>query len=255
MSRYTKSPRGCGGQCHILLVDDDESLLRGLKLSLSHEGYGVSTVTRGEAALEFISRKHTDLVVLDVMMPGMDGIEVLRRIRSNPATERLAVMMLTAKDSDEAKITGFGFGADDYLSKSFSLVELRCRVRALLRRVAEKTEDAPGLVRIPVLSGVGGKELIDSKEVYFIGGVRNYSYVHTYDDRILSRLSLAAVEKIVPPIFMRIHRSHIVNLNLVKLGRWATKSQYRLTMGDLAGTELAVSRSLVVETQERLGLR
>lgn len=255
MNPCKPNPRGCGHQCHILLVDDDESLLRGLRLSLSHEGYNVSAVTRGEAALEFISKMHPDLVVLDVMMPGMDGIEVLRRIRENPATERLAVMMLTAKDTDEAMITGFGVGADDYLSKSCSLDELRCRVQALLRRVAEQREQAGDSMRIAVLSGVGGQELIDAKDVYFIDGVRNYSYLHTHDGRFLSRLSLAAIEKIVPPDFMRIHRSHIVNFKLVKVGRWATGSQYRLTMGDFAGTELAVSRSLVAETQERLGLR
>jgi DNA-binding response OmpR family regulator len=255
MNRSVPNAGGCDKRCHILLVDDDESLLQGLKLSLSHEGYGVSAVTRGEAALEFISKKHADLVVLDVMMPGMDGIEVLRRIRTNPATQRLAVMMLTAKDSDEAKITGFGFCADDYLSKSCSLDELRCRVQALLRRVVEKTEDARDVVRIPVLSGIGGQALVNTNDVYFIDGVRNYSYVHTYDDRFLSRLGLSAAERVVPSGFMRVHRSHIVNLDLVRGGRWATKSQYRLIMGDLADTELAVSRILVVETQTRLGLR
>jgi len=255
VSGCEKDPRGYGKHCHILLVDDDESLLRGLKLSLAHEGYCVSTVTRGEAALEFISKSHADLVVLDVMMPGMDGIEVLRRIRANPATERLAVMMLTAKDSDEAKIAGFGYGADDYLSKSFSLDELRCRVRALLRRAVEQRPDEADLVRLPVLSADGGQALVNAKDVYFLSGVRNYTYVHTYDDRFLSRLSLAAAEKLVPTCFMRVHRSHIVNLDLVRAGRWATKSQYRLSMGDLADTELAVTRSRVVESQERLGLR
>jgi len=255
MSQPVLNPRECGEQCQILLVDDDESLLRGLKLSLSHEGYGVSAVTRGETALEFISKKHVDLVVLDVMMPGMDGLEVLQRIRSNPATARLAVLMLTAKDTDEAKVAGFGLGADDYMSKAFSLDELRCRVQALLRRVVEQAEEQPDPTRIPVLSRLDGQELLDVKDVYYLDGVRNYCYAHTYDDRFLSRLNLAAAEKVVPPSFMRVHRSHIVNLHMVKAGRWATKSQYRLTMGDLAGTELAVSRSLVVETQERLGLR
>jgi len=255
MNAVASADRECGRQCHILLVDDDKSLLQGLKLSLAHEGYGVSAVPSGEAALEFISRQHADLVVLDVMMPGMDGIEVLRHIRTNPATQQLAVMMLTAKDSDAAMIAGFGHGADDYLSKSCGLDELRCRVRALLRRCVENGQDEAECVKIPVGSGLGGQVLIRARDVHFINGVRNCSYVHTYDDRFLSRLSLADMEKLVPPEFMRVHRSHIVNLNLVRAGRWGTKSQYRLTMGDLACTELAVSRSLVAETQERLGLR
>jgi DNA-binding LytR/AlgR family response regulator len=164
-------------------------------------------------------------------------------------------MMLTAKDSDQAKIAGFGLGADDYLSKAFSLDELRCRVEALLRRAVARPEAAGEPLRIPVTPGTGGEMLIDAGDVFFFEGVRNYSYVHTYDARFLSRLSRAAVERTVPAQFMRIHRSHIVNMDRVRVGRWATRSQYRVRLTDRGGTELAVSRSVLSELQHRLGFR
>jgi len=255
MSRVHPGPRGCGEQCRILLVDDDASLLRGLTLALKHEGYCVSTAGSGDAALEVIAKKHPHLVVLDVMMPGMDGMEVLRRIRANPASQDTAVMMLTAKDSDEAKIAGFGLGADDYLSKAFSLDELRCRVEALLRRVVARKAAPAESLRIPVTLGAGGELLLDSDEVFYFEGVRNYSYAHTYDARFLSRLSLAAAERELPSPFMRIHRSHIVNLDRVRVGRWATRSQYRVQLMDEQETELAVGRGSLPELQRRLGLR
>lgn len=255
MSAVHPGPRGCGGQCRILLVDDDESLLRGLKLALVHEGYCVSTASGGVAALELMSKMHPHLVVLDVMMPGMDGMEVLRHIRANPATQDTAVMMLTAKDSDEAKVAGFGIGADDYLSKAFSLDELRCRVEALLRRAVVRPVAEAGALRIAAMLGTGGELLIDAGEVFFFEGVRNCSYVHTYDARFLSRLTLAAAEEALPAQFMRIHRSHIVNLDRVRVAKWATRSQYRVQMADQEGTELAVSRGAVGEVQRRLGLR
>jgi len=253
MSRANPGPRGCGGQCRILLVDDDESLLRGLKIALLHEGYCVSTASGGAMALDLIAKKRPHLVVLDVMMPEMDGMEVLRHIRDNPATQDTAVMMLTAKDSDEAMIAGFGFGADDYLSKAFSLDELRCRVEALLRRVVSRPNAPLESQRLAVTLGAGGEMLLDVGEVFFFAGVRNYSYVHTYDARFLSRLSLAAAEKALPPQFMRLHRSHIVNLDRVRIGRWATRSQYRVQLTDQDETELAVSRTALAELQRRLG--
>jgi len=255
MSPVHPGPRGCGGQCRILLVDDDESLLRGLRVALAHEGYCVSTASSGATALELMAKTHPHLVVLDVMMPEMDGMEVLRHIRANPATKDTAVMMLTAKDTDEAMVAGFGLGADDYLSKAFSLDELRCRVAALLRRIVVRPAVTPESVRVPVTLGTGGDMLLDASEIFYFDGVRNCSYVYTYDARFLSRLSLAAAEKVVPPQFMRIHRSHIVNLDRVRVGRWATRSQYRVQVADQDGTELAVSRSLVPLLQERLGLR
>jgi DNA-binding response OmpR family regulator len=239
----------------VLIIDDDVELLRGLCLSLRHEGYDVTTASSGTNALEIIAHLKPHILVLDVMMPGVDGWEVLERVRANPTTADLPVLMLTAKDSEESKVKGFSLGADDYLTKPFSVREFRCRVAALLRRGNGHEVQEGTSVKIPVASGSSGHEFIDSRDVYYIEGIRNYTYVHTYDGKFLSRLGLGEMERRVPEALMRIHRSYIVNLESIKGCRWATHSSYRLVLADLAGTEVPVSRTLVSDIQKRLKVR
>ncbi len=241
-------------QAKVLLIDDDPELLRGLNLSLRHEGYEITMLPSGSNALEVIGHIQPDVVVLDVMMPGVDGWEVLRSIRSDPTTPDLPVLLLTAKDSEESKVLGFSLGADDYLTKPFSVRELRCRVAALLRRTRPEGESRTS-ERIPVVSGSSGYEFLDSRDIHWVEGIRNYSYLHTRDGRFLSRLSLGEVEHRVPEEFMRVHRSYIVNLDHVRGCRWATRSSYRLTLANADSTEVPVSRTLVSEVQQRLKLR
>jgi len=127
----------------ILVVDDEPSVLKAVRLGLMFEGYRVTTASDGVAALEAISESVPDAVLLDVMMPRMDGLTVLRRLRSvNPS---LPVLLLTARTSVGDRVTGLDLGADDYLTKPFDLDELLARVRAILRRgalLAEATEFA-----------------------------------------------------------------------------------------------------------------
>jgi len=249
---------GSGGLnqfARVLLIDDDPELLRGVGLSLRHEGYDVTTLSSGANALEVISHVRPHVVVLDVMMPGVDGMEVLRRIRSNPTTADVPVLMLTAKNSEESKVIGFSLGADDYLTKPFSVRELRCRVGALLRRARSVSDDGESPAKIPVASGASGHEFVNVRDVYYVEGIRNYTYVHTYDGRFLSRLRLGEMEERVPAQLMRVHRSYIVNLDNVRGCRWATRSSYRLVLADAATTEIPVSRTLVSEVQQRLKLR
>jgi two-component system response regulator MprA len=115
----------------ILVVDDDPKINNVLRRSLSYEGYEVYTAFSGEEALRKALQHDPELVVLDVMMPGLDGIEVCRRLRSGGD---VAILMLTAKDEIKDRVNGLDAGADDYLVKPFSLDELMARVRALLRR-------------------------------------------------------------------------------------------------------------------------
>jgi two-component system response regulator MprA len=117
---------------HILIVDDDPSLTSALRRTLSYEGYHVSTVANGESALEQIRLKPPDLVILDLMLPGIDGLEICRRLRS--AGEQLVILMLTARDAVADRVTGLETGADDYLVKPFATEELLARIKALLRR-------------------------------------------------------------------------------------------------------------------------
>jgi two-component system response regulator MprA len=129
---------------HILVVDDDQAVRDSLRRSLAFNGYEVELASDGLAALEAIAKRRPDAVVLDVMMPRLDGLEACRRLRS--AGEDLPVLLLTARDAVPDRVAGLDAGADDYLPKPFALEELLARLRALLRRTQgelAETANAP----------------------------------------------------------------------------------------------------------------
>ena len=120
----------------ILIVDDEPHIVRLVELNLSRAGYAVRTAGDGEEALAKIAEERPDLVVLDVMMPRMDGFEALKRLKTNPATEDLRVIMLTARSKDEDVFEGYGRGAHWYLPKPFEPEELITAVRIALGQTA-----------------------------------------------------------------------------------------------------------------------
>ena len=115
----------------ILVVDDEDTVRRMLVFPLEREGYRVLEAEDGESALDLAAVERPDLILLDVMLPGIDGLEVCKRVR---ASSTVPIIMLTAKDDEIDKVLGLELGADDYLTKPFSLAELRSRIRAVLRR-------------------------------------------------------------------------------------------------------------------------
>ncbi|MDR1693155.1 MAG: response regulator transcription factor [Oscillospiraceae bacterium] len=117
----------------ILVVDDEKTLVKGIKFNLEHEGYEVETAEDGEEAVEAARQGAFDLIVMDLMMPRIDGLEACRRIREFSG---VPVIMLTARTEDTDKLIGFEYGADDYLTKPFNILELKARIRAILRRAA-----------------------------------------------------------------------------------------------------------------------
>jgi two-component system, OmpR family, phosphate regulon response regulator PhoB len=119
----------------VLIVEDEEPLTLLLRYNLESEGYEVDSVGRGDEAEIRLREQIPDIVLLDWMLPGLSGIELCRRIRVRPETERLPVIMLTARGEEGDRIRGLSTGADDYIVKPFSVAELLARVRALLRRV------------------------------------------------------------------------------------------------------------------------
>lgn len=121
----------------ILVVDDEEDIIELVELNLSREGYRVLGCTTGEKALEIAKSKLPNLIVLDLMLPGMDGLEVCRRLKSGPKTAHIPVVILTAKGEDTDVVTGLEVGADDYVTKPFSGKVLTARVRRLLRRTTQ----------------------------------------------------------------------------------------------------------------------
>jgi len=117
----------------ILVVDDEKLLVKGIKFNLENEGYQVDTAYNGLEAVELARSGKFDLIILDVMMPELDGLEACMRIRE---FSTIPIIMLTAKSEDMDKIIGFECGADDYITKPFNILELKARIRALLRRSA-----------------------------------------------------------------------------------------------------------------------
>ena len=118
----------------ILIVEDEEPLTLLLRYNLEAEGYEVETAARGDDAEVRLKEGVPDLVVLDWMLPGMSGIELCRRLRARADTERLPIIMLTARGEESERVRGLATGADDYVVKPFSVPELLARIRALLRR-------------------------------------------------------------------------------------------------------------------------
>ncbi len=125
----------------VLVVEDEPSLVEALEFGLAAEGYDVTTATDGHEALQTFERERPDLVLLDLMLPGISGTEVCRQLRVHSS---VPVIMLTARDSEVDKVVGLELGADDYVTKPFSMRELTARVRAVLRRGADREAAEPG---------------------------------------------------------------------------------------------------------------
>jgi two-component system, OmpR family, alkaline phosphatase synthesis response regulator PhoP len=132
---------------HILVVDDEEDILELVRYNLSKEGYQVQTVATGEAALVAARRELPDLVLLDLMLPGVDGLEVCRKLKADPKTAPAPIIMLTAKGEDADIVTGLELGADDYVTKPFSPRVLIARIRTVLRRGEAEVVDQEPIVK------------------------------------------------------------------------------------------------------------
>ena len=118
----------------ILVIDDEKDLIELVRYNLEKEGFDVIAANDGQCGLEVVKRHRPDLVVLDLMMPGLDGLQVCQRLRSDPRSGRIPVIMLTAKATEADRVVGLELGADDYITKPFSPREVVARVKAVLRR-------------------------------------------------------------------------------------------------------------------------
>lgn len=121
----------------ILVVDDEKLIVKGIRFSLEQDGMEVDTAFDGEEALEYASKKEYDLILLDVMLPKLTGFEVCQQIRE---FSNVPIIMLTAKSEDMDKILGLEYGADDYITKPFNILEVKARIKAIMRRMATKED-------------------------------------------------------------------------------------------------------------------
>ena len=131
----------------ILIVDDEEDIIELIKYNLKNEGYNILTALTGEEAIKISKQTRPDLMVLDLMLPGIDGLEVTRYLRSNGETKDMPIVMLTAKGEESDVVTGLELGANDYMSKPFSPRELTARIRAILRRRQQKVIESKTRVK------------------------------------------------------------------------------------------------------------
>lgn len=131
----------------ILIVEDEKDIVRMLEYNLKKEGFRIMSAQDGEDALEYAVREHPDLIILDLMLPGMDGLEACRELKKETKTALIPIIMLTAKAQESDKIVGLELGADDYVTKPFSPRELIARIKAVLRRAKEK-EKLPEILRL-----------------------------------------------------------------------------------------------------------
>ena len=133
---------------YIIVVEDDEDILELVRFNLARDGYRVQGVTAGDKALALIQSQMPDLVILDLMLPGMDGLEICRRLKNDGKTSSISIMMLTAKGDEADIVAGLELGADDYMTKPFSPRVLLARVKALLRRVTNVSLDDNSVVKV-----------------------------------------------------------------------------------------------------------
>jgi two-component system response regulator MprA len=172
----------------VLVIDDDEKITSMLRRSLAFEGYSVMTANNGTDGLRQMMAAEPDLIILDIMMPHMDGWEVCRRVRESGSS--VPILMLTARDEVADRVKGLDLGADDYLVKPFALEELLARVRSLLRRSAEKTEAKPNRLQVDDLTLD-----LDTREVFRDGHLielttKEFELLHLFmqnPKRVLSR--------------------------------------------------------------------
>ncbi len=219
---------------HILVVDDEQDLCEILKFNLETEGYNVETANSAEEALEMGIEK-SDLLLLDVMMGGMSGFALAKRLKENPLTAGIPIIFLTAKDTENDTVTGFNLVADDYISKPFSIREVMVRVRAVLRRTKEKEGVQPS----NIVSYQGLVLNLDKKSVSIDGEdipftKTEFEILHLLLDergRVFSRQEL--IDRIWPKDVLVLDRTVDVNITRLrkKIGRFSKCIVTRLGFG------------------------
>jgi len=241
----------------VLVIEDDPLISEMVTKNLRLEGYRVEAARDGEEGLRKLREAPPDLVLLDVLLPRLDGWEVLTQLRDDPQGREIPVIMLTALSDEGSKIQGLRGGADDYVTKPFSALELMARVEAVLKRT-----DRPGSgmfsesIRSQIPARKGEKiYLIDVDDINFVNIQRDYTYLHTDSDRFLTNYTLAELERILDPRkFFRAHRGYIVNLRKVKEITKVGASAYELTMSDPGKNRIPMSRRQSSELRKLLNI-
>jgi len=243
-----------GDKLRVLVVEDEPLLSEMITKSLKLEGYLVESAGTGEDGLKKVKELNPDLVLLDVLLPKIDGWEVLTRLRDDPKSRDLPIIMLTALADEKSKVQGLRGGADDYVTKPFSALELMARVEAVLKRTERVPYRETTRPQIPARKG-DKIYLVNVDDINFINIQREYAYLHTDNDRFLTNHTLAELERMLDPLkFFRAHRGYIVNLQKVKAITREGTSSYELTMNDPGQSKIPMSRRQSSELKKILNM-
>lgn len=240
---------------HTILVVEDEPLIREMvSKSLRLEGYEVEVAGTGEEGLKKIQELLPDLVLLDVLLPKLDGWDVLARLRKDDHTQGIPVIMLTALSDEKSKVQGLRGGADDYVTKPFGSLELVARVEAVLKR--SKRKPVRGLTQLQIPARKGDKiYLVNLDDIIFINIEREYAYIHTDDDRYITNQTLTELENALDPNkFFRAHRGYIVNLQKVREITKIGSSSFELTLESRNNIKIPMSRRQSSELKRLLNI-
>ena len=217
----------------VLVVDDEQDLLEILKFNLETEGYEVQTATSAEEALG-LDLQTFDLLLLDVMMGGMSGFAMARKLKDNPSTAKVPIIFLTARDTENDTVTGFNLGADDYISKPFSIREVMVRVRAVIRRTAEPQGASSNVLAYQgIVMNMDLKTVsVDGVDVPFTK--TEFELLHLLLDergRVFSRQEL--IDRVWPKDVLVLDRTVDVNITRLrkKIGRFSKCIVTRLGFG------------------------
>ena len=240
----------------VLVVDDDPSIVDMIRFGLESDGMHVLSAGDGAEAIDVLAHNAIDVILLDIMMPRVDGWMALMEIRNNAATADIPVIMLTAKTQDLAKILAFKQGVQQYVTKPFNILELSA-ARALAHDDAGPRRRRAGgegeFRKIPVRKG-GRTVLLSIDDIVFISAKNKSTYVHTYENQFLVDQTLGEIEKrLLRENFHRIHRSYIVNLNCIK-EILRVEGGYAVVVTDRDETHIPVARREIHSFREIVGI-
>jgi DNA-binding LytR/AlgR family response regulator len=242
----------------VLVIDDDDAVCGMIRAGLENEGMAVLCASDGGEGLDVLNREHVDVVVLDIMMPRVDGWMALMDIRNSPALADIPVIMLSAKTQDLAKILAFKQGVQQYVTKPFNVLELAARVESLAKNRRSAAADRGGIAetefrKIAVRKG-GRTVLLGIDDIVLLSARNKSTYAHTYENQYLVDMTLGDLEdKLLKESFTRVHRSYLVNLNKVK-EILRVDGSYVVVASDRDETHIPVARRQVRSFREAVGI-
>jgi len=242
----------------VLVVDDDLAVVDMIRMGLEIDGIRVLSAGDGSEAIEILDAEDVEVVVLDIMMPKVDGWMALMEIRSNPGTVDVPVIMLTAKTQDLAKILAFKQGVQQYVTKPFNVQELSARVQSLAvgrrKMMGESSRQGEGDFRKLAVRKGGRTILLSIDDIVFMSARNKSTYAHTDDNQYLVDLTLGELEeKLGRESFTRIHRSYMINLNKIQEIQRADGA-YVVVASDRDETQIPVARRQVRAFREAVGI-